>query len=97
MRRPQPQGFAAEPDRGDGTGESKLPCKVRALNGGVLHFPHLSNIFGFSGLRLGQVGFHGDICERNYQIHESWDSLRSVVPRIIQQKLRMGNYPKSDG
>jgi hypothetical protein len=97
MRRFQPQGFAAEPDRGDDSGESKLPCKVRALNGGVLHFPHPSNIFGFSDLRLSQVGFHCDICERNYQTHESWDSLRSEVPRIIQQKLRARTYPKSNG
>jgi hypothetical protein len=45
-----------------------------------VNFPHLSNIFGFSGLRLSQVEFHCDICERNYQIRESWASLRSIVP-----------------
>jgi hypothetical protein len=45
--------------------------------------------------RSSQVVFHCDICGKEYYIRESWDTLRSVVPRRIQQKIRTESYPKT--
>jgi hypothetical protein len=45
---------------------------------------------------MNEVSFHCDLCARNYNIRESsWDSLRNIIQRRIQQKLRAGTYSKS--
>jgi hypothetical protein len=41
-----------------------------------------------------QVLFRCDFCKQEYFIRESWLLLRSIVPRLIHQKLRAGTYPK---
>jgi hypothetical protein len=42
------------------------------------------------------VRFHCDSCGRTVPVEgQSWDSLQSVVMRLIQQKLRNGTYPKA--
>ena len=45
--------------------------------------------------RKSVVSFRCDICEKQYEIKESWDTIASVIPRRIQQKLRTGTYPKA--
>lgn len=42
------------------------------------------------------VRFHCDSCGRTVPVEgQSWDSLQSVVMRLIQQKLRNGTYAKT--
>jgi hypothetical protein len=42
-----------------------------------------------------RVRFHCDSCGHTVPVEgQSWDSLQSVVMRLVQQKLRTGKYPK---
>jgi hypothetical protein len=46
---------------------------------------------------ISQISFRCDVCGRRYDIQESWDSVRSIVKRLVQQKLRSETYPKQQG
>jgi hypothetical protein len=67
--------------------------------------PHLKGVLCPCGYQVGpdsaspfdnRVRFYCDRCGRTVPVEgQSWDSLQSVVIRLIQQKLRNGTYPKA--